>query len=587
VDGAGPLIVRRALALVCAAVAAAELIVLVLLAAGVDTRTRFGPFLIIIHDLDKPLWIGLASSLGLMVLAPRSAALRRLSVLLMACSIAAALVALARTTPPVVTKSDIAVTELYVQLAATGDLLEGPYSRFEWHHPGPVYFYMQVPFYALSGHRGSGLYVGALGITLLSLALLAYVVLRTDRGALAVAILGGWLLLALRDRFLAASPWTAHVPVFSTFTFLALAAAAASGRRWMLPPLLVVGSVLAQCHVGFVPLVGVVSLVALGGLVVTRREDAAPLSPVLHLSAWLLAALWLLPVVEQLSQRPGNLTYLWTFFVTAAGSTPSYATSFAAWSYALVGVLRPDLYLPYGGHFEFTHLAWAIPLAIAEVLAVAVVGTLAHRAGRRFEAAIAWTALAATMVSLWSITRIHGDILDHEIFWIVPIGTVNLAIIAAALVRGVGARWARTAAAGPASATLLCTVLVLAAVYDGFSDFDRLVAFEMSARRKDADIDATYQCIRDFLVTQQVQKPLFRIEQWDTAAAVFVRLHQSRQAFAVEDKSVPIFTHVFSAHGDEDAIIAIRGSAGRADAAAPVVVLQRDPVYVEAVRVKH
>jgi hypothetical protein len=113
-----------------------------------------------------------------------------------------------------------------------------------------------------------------------------------------------------------------------------------------------------------------------------------------------------------------------------------------------------------------------------------------------------------------------------------------------------------------------------------------LIAFETSARRKDADLDATYQSIRNYLVSQDVRKPLFRIEQWDTAAAIFVRLHQSEQRFAVEDKSLPIFTRVFAAHGDEDAIVAIRGTAERADASGPAVVLQRDPVYVEAVRLE-
>jgi hypothetical protein len=63
-----------------------------------------------------------------------------------------------------------------------------------------------------------------------------------------------------------------------------------------------------------------------------------------------------------------------------------------------------------------------------------------------------------------------------------------------------------------------------------------------------------------------------------------VRLHRSNRAFAVEDKSLPIFTTTFAARGDEDAIIAIRGHAARSDAAGPIVVLQRDPVYIEVVQ---
>ena len=305
-DRSVPVTLRRSLALVLAVLALAEIGVLGLLAAGIERRVQMGPFLIIIHSVRKPLSIGIAAVLGLHALAGRATVLRWLCDLLMASLVVLTLVVLARTTPSVVTKSDIAVTELYVQLAAKGALLEGPYSRFEWHHPGPLYFYMQVPFYALSGRTGAGLYVGALAINLLSLAVLAWVLLRIDRGPLAVAILAGWLLFAWRDRFIAASPWTAHVPVLATFTFVVLAAGVASGHRWMLPALVVVGSFMAQCHVGLVPLVLVLSTAALAAVAVTRRDDE-PMVPLLNTCAWLLALLWLCTTSQSSAHRPTNL----------------------------------------------------------------------------------------------------------------------------------------------------------------------------------------------------------------------------------------------------------------------------------------
>jgi hypothetical protein len=586
VDHRRALIVRRIAAAALALVAGAELVVLALLAAGFEGRTLLGPFVVVIHGVEKPLWVGIAAASACALLSWRSRTGRALSVGLIAVLIAVGIAALARTVPDVVTKSDIAITELYVQLAAEGSLLVGPYSRFFWHHPGPLYFYMQVPFYAISGDRGAGLYVGALAINLLALAMLAWVLVRHDRGALTVTMLGIWLLVAHRAGFLAASPWTAHVPVLATLTFLAVAAAAASGRRWMLPFVVAVGSFLAQCHVALVPLVIVLSLVALTGAATTRGEPRPPLAPALHASAWTLAAMWLLPIAEQLSHKPGNLIHLWTFFTTSAGATPSYFTSLEAWSYATIGVLRPDLSLPYGGHFRITHPGWAIPLAIVEVAGVTVVGAFAHRASRRFETSLAWMAATASLVSLWSISRIHGDILDHEIFWVVPLGAANLAIIAAAVVRRlvlpqVPPQTVRAVVA------MSCLGLVLASVGDGVRALNGLIAFERAALRRNAELDATYRCIRDYLDTEGIAKPLFRIEQWDTAAAVFVRLHGEGRAFVVEEKSLPIFTETFAPRGDEDAIVAIRGSAARADAAGPAVVLQRDPVYIEALKVLH
>ena len=40
--------------------------------------------------------------------------------------------------------------------------------------------------------------------------------------------------------------------------------------------------------------------------------------------------------------------------------------------------------------------------------------------------------------------HIHDDILDHEVYAIVPLGAVNLAIIGAAMVRALGRRLPRS-----------------------------------------------------------------------------------------------------------------------------------------------
>ena len=39
-------------------------------------------------------------------------------------------------------QKDTALAELYTRHAARGDLLLGPYSRFGWHHPGPLLYYL-------------------------------------------------------------------------------------------------------------------------------------------------------------------------------------------------------------------------------------------------------------------------------------------------------------------------------------------------------------------------------------------------------------------------------------------------------------
>jgi hypothetical protein len=410
-----------------------------------------------------------------------------------------------------------------------------------------------------------------------------------DRGALAVSLLGSWLLFAWRDRWVMASPWTAHVPVLATMTFLVLAAAVASGRLGMLPLLVVFGSFMAQTHLALAPLVIALSACALASAFIVRRREGRRSSPIVNACAWLFALLWLMPVAEQLSHDPGNLTRLWTFFVTDTQPRQLASTAFPAWSYALAGVLRPDLYTPSGGHVQLTHLGWGVPLAIAEVLVLPIIALMAFRAGRRFEGSMALMAVVASLVGFWSITRIRGDILDHEIYWIVGLGAINLGIVAAVALRRARRRWgtARTLDRRIVAAT--CMVLLLASVRVGIRDFNRLVGFESSSRRDDAALNATYDSIRGYLVARQVRKPLFQIDGiWDVAAATFVRLEQDGIPFAVDDDWVPMFTDAFRAHGDEDAIVTIgegdhhRELSARAD---NVVVLERHPIYVDALRI--
>jgi len=52
---------------------------------------------------------------------------------------------------------DGAVLELRTLHAAHGRELLGPYSRFQWSHPGPAFFYLALPIYQLFHQRGPAL----------------------------------------------------------------------------------------------------------------------------------------------------------------------------------------------------------------------------------------------------------------------------------------------------------------------------------------------------------------------------------------------------------------------------------------------
>src|SRR5213595_3106315 len=81
-----------------------------------------------------------------------------------------AIAALGRRARPFREVSDGAVLEIYTLEALEGRLLVGPYSRFGWHHPGPLFFYFEAPWYWLSGRHTAGMQAGALALNLTAVA---------------------------------------------------------------------------------------------------------------------------------------------------------------------------------------------------------------------------------------------------------------------------------------------------------------------------------------------------------------------------------------------------------------------------------
>src|SRR5215472_11437001 len=182
-------------------------------------------------------------------------------------AMSAGLVFVARRAPTVVTAADIAVIELYTDLASHGRLLLGPYSRFGWHHPGPLYFYLQAPLYAASDRAGASLFAGAVAINVIAFAVLLWTIVREGRPVLAVAVGLACLAFAIRvPRFLA-SPWTPHVAILPTLACLGLAAAVASGRTQLLAATAFVASFVAQTDVALGPPIAAVVILTLAVVV--------------------------------------------------------------------------------------------------------------------------------------------------------------------------------------------------------------------------------------------------------------------------------------------------------------------------------
>ena len=578
---------RRASSIL-AALTGAAIFILVVVASGRTGGLALGPISIGFHDYLKPLAWGAAAATALLVLEWHRTRWRRVGMAALALLGSLGLVNFATYAAPIVTDSDIAVSELYVELATRAHLLVGPYSRFGWHHPGPLFFYLVAPFYALGGHQAAAMYGVTLAINLAALLAMTWIIARETPPPVTVIVIGVIVLFAWRvPRFLA-SPWTAHVPILASLAFLVIAAAVASGRLRLLPLMIGLGSFAVQTHVSFAPVVFAITAALTGGLIWAHRRGGPSPWSALNASAWVFALLWLMPVSEALASGGGNLMALWRFFVAEPATGHSIGEAISYGSYGLTGLLRPDLALPWGGHVELHAVSWNVVAAVVETALLAMVARRHFASQRRFEGFLALVALTATAIGVWALSRVRGDILNHEVFKLSAIGALNLGILVTAGVRTLAGRFAGRVIHPALRRAPYAFVLIVATIV-GVRDLDSLTSFERRQQAHSAIVPA-YTAVRDYAAAANVRRPLIRVgpDRWGDAAGVLLRLLQNRTPAAVTDASLPMFTNAFAATGDEDALVTFADlelHRELREKPETSVLLASFPLFVDAVRI--
>ena len=271
--------------------------------------------------------------------------------------------------------SDGAILEIYTLQALEGTLMVGPYSRFGWHHPGPLYFYVAAPWYWMSGYHTAGLQAAALAINLGAVAAIAWTVARFASAPVAIAVAAVTAWYTLRTGDLVVSVWNPHVIVLPMLAFVIMAAAfAATGRGALLLWLVLFGSFLVQTHLAMAPLVALVGATA----VVAQRQALGGV----WLRACLVAlVLWLPPIVEQVTHTPGNLTRIVTFFAGGSSSGPTLGDAVVAWSASTTAAFRPDFAVALGFDFRPPQSAWPVVWAVAQVVLLAAAAAVGTEAG--------------------------------------------------------------------------------------------------------------------------------------------------------------------------------------------------------------
>jgi hypothetical protein len=239
---------------------------------------------------------------------------------------------------------DFALLEHTTRHVWSGDALLGPYSRFRWHHPGPLFFYIAAPFQALFGTTSTGLYVGTCfvnGGSAAAIVIQARLFAHRTHAVAALLVTLAWF-AAFGN--VTANPWNPLVIALPMTAYLVAAAMMARGESGALVPAAFFSALVMQTHIAVVTTVVATGALALVGFIyVAHRERVTRNAFVVDRQVWrrlalataTLVLLFLPPLIEQILSAEGNLTLIQRFFFVARPEAyKPLSTTLAHWGNA-------------------------------------------------------------------------------------------------------------------------------------------------------------------------------------------------------------------------------------------------------------
>lgn len=345
-------------------------------------------------------------------------------------------VVLSQGVPDMPNAGDSALLELSTRNLFSRHILLGPYSRFFFFHPGPLYFFVRFPLYILSGCRTSSFLITT-SLLVMASVLGAWHMVRKRLGGTAALLFSVCIAFYLlqADKAVWLSDWNPYVITFPVLLFSVSAAAFAArfkGAFWMM---VLSGSFVAQTHLAGIPALATAFAVGLLCMVyqwmITLRKSSAP--PIVWkqylLGMVLLVMLWLPPVYQQISaEGKGNMTKIQEFFQEG---TPDIGSSeaFTAWSSTLS---RSEL----AGYF-FPRLIRRDPEGVTALLIVAVrllllsvaFSLLRRRGDQPFISALVLVCIGMHGATWYSVTQIRGELNSYLTEWISIISPLSAFVI--------------------------------------------------------------------------------------------------------------------------------------------------------------
>jgi len=229
-------------------------------------------------------------------------------------------------------QGDLAANSLQVENAEHFREMLGPYSRFEFHHPGPAIFYLYALadwiLFPLPSHLAR-FHLAQTILNLVWLVVLSAMIRRGwpgDRWPVVLFVMVGLVVLSLEREVGPAlmRPWGPLIVVLPVTVSVVGAAIVATGRTDFVVATVCAAVLATQTHLGTAPVV--VPILALAALlhgvrrVRDRRPYTRPERRSLLLTAVVLVVSYLPPVVQEVTSRTGNLTRIIEFVRTSQAS---------------------------------------------------------------------------------------------------------------------------------------------------------------------------------------------------------------------------------------------------------------------------
>lgn len=346
-------------------------------------------------------------------------------------------------------EGDQALIDIAVRRTVHLMQITGPYSRFDWSHPGPIYFLLIAPGVYLFGN-GAGIYFGAILLNWFFAAMAIVLLVRRTRllTAAGVAIVFIGYTIALGPRSIR-DPWNPQIVVMALFASMIAVVVKPSLKSVALAVLGI--SVALQSHVGTV---GIVTGIVFTGVMLhvlaakvpafswMRHGEHTPLLPQLRSTiviTGLALLLWVFPIADVIIN--GRYSNVGTLVDFNLNNQEDVHHTLADGFLALLGgswfpILPVQLPPP-----RFPGPVW---IWIAAWVAFGLLGcVLAYRRKLRVPFGLLMLSVISMLTAGFALSRVSGDIFVYLLWWVALPAVMFLAGWFALLVddRGLLARW--------------------------------------------------------------------------------------------------------------------------------------------------